>query len=207
MNDRARTHPEDNFGRDMPRYNQYVKEVTSLPRYAGRAITYAEWEAERNADPAEAKATDAAFDSIDERDRAAAALNAFLEGGNDLFSEHGIDLQQAALRCVETTAVRALMLIGKTEFQNAIGDKDIIEDAFGQALNVLRIAHHQQAILSLMKNGEVLFKEGEATQAIQALACHNQVEIIDWETALCRLMKSLVSASGMTTMKKEHLNG
>lgn len=148
-------------------------------------------------------ALDQASEEANERNRTASALNNYLKNSGDLFSEQGIKLQFGALKWVESTAVRAMMMAGKTEFQNQVGDREVINDAFDQAINLLRLTHHQQAILTMLMNGEVVFKEGDAINSVKALACENQVEIIDKENSLCKLMSITIR----TSTPKEHLNG
>lgn len=138
------------------------------------------------------------------RNKAAFALNEFLANGGDMFTEEGIELQQASLKGVEVTAVRSMMLVGKTEFQQKINDQPVIEDAFNQGINLLRLVQHQAALLVLLRSAEELFKEGEAINAVKGLVCQNQVDIIDHETGLCALMRSIIHT---VNSHKEHLNG
>lgn len=139
----------------------------------------------------------------EERNKAAYALNEFLANGGDMFSDKGLDLQQVSLKGVEFTAVRAMMLVGKTEFQQKVDDTSVIEDAFNQGVNLLRLVQHQTALLVLLKSAE-LFKEGEPLDAVKGLACQNQVDIIDHEMGLCQLMRSIIYT---INSKKEQLNG
>lgn len=140
----------------------------------------------------------------EERNKRASELNEYLRDGGDMFSEEGCDLQQAALKGVEVTAVRAIMLVGKTEFQEKVNDAPVIEDAFNQGLNLMRLVQHQAAILILLKSGDAVFKEGEPLDAVKGLACQNQVDIISLELGLCTLMRSIIHS---INPNKEHLNG